>query len=165
LVSAESSGVRDEGLVLLAIVGRVLFPCKYLHMRLPPPQRYFTSSTSGTLLRKNKLNLTSARIEEEFTKCVGRSLMFLCVGLGKWPLHSLPLPLTIHHRAVGDDVVAAYLTLPNVFMEEETSLKSDPEGEGGSSIEYLDRQGLHEFLYRRRKDCGILQRFVEPKVH
>ena len=68
-------------------------------------------------------------------------------------------------------MVAAYLTLPNVFMEEEISLnkplpsKDEAAGGGGAScIEYLDMEGLHHFLFRRRKDCGILQRFVEPKV-
>lgn len=72
--------------------------------------------------------------------------------------------------------MAAYLHLPNVFMEEEASPSKsaaadqhrdddEEEGGGGSCIEYLNRQGLHELLFRRRKDCGILQRFVEPKVN
>lgn len=79
--------------------------------------------------------------------------------------------------------MAAYLTLPNVFTEEiglhkplpgtkkggSGSSNSSSGGDagddadgGGSCIEYLDAEGLHEFLFRRRKDCGILQRFVEP---
>lgn len=65
--------------------------------------------------------------------------------------------------------MAVYLTLPNVFMIEEGApdkLQEEDGGQGcgGPCIEYLDREGLHEFLFRRRKDCGILQRFVEPKV-
>ena len=38
------------------------------------------------------------------------------------------------------------------------------QGTKSTSIEYLDRNGLHDFLYNRWKEnSGILQRFIEPK--
>ncbi|KAJ8607179.1 hypothetical protein CTAYLR_007334, partial [Chrysophaeum taylorii] len=41
---------------------------------------------------------------------------------------------------------------------------SEQQGAVKTSIEYLDRKGLHDFLYNRWKENnGILQRFVEPK--
>lgn len=104
----------------------VFMPDTVIYKCGSPCAWYFTSASSPAVLRKNKHNLTSARIEEAFTK------------------------------QAGTDIVAAWWTLPNVFI--------DGGGGGGSSIEYLDKAGLHEFLFRRRKDCGILQRFVEPKV-
>lgn len=148
-MSLEGDGPTDELYFLLWSKNpatrrgpAVFVPDTVIYKCGSPCAWYFTSASSPALLRKNKHNLTSARIEEAFAK------------------------------QAGTDVVAAWWTLPNVFVEEEAAnlyRKLEQQdgvsgGGGGSSIEYLDKAGLHEFLFRRRKDCGILQRFVEPKV-
>tara|TARA_B110000305_G_C19191866_1_gene516969 strand:+ start:108 stop:836 length:729 start_codon:yes stop_codon:yes gene_type:complete len=59
-------------------------------------------------------------------------------------------------KVIGSDIVAHYIS---------TDPKEDgKEGEEETTIEYFDREGLHDFLYNRWKEnSGILQRFIEPK--
>jgi len=65
---------------------------------------------------------------------------------------------------LGYDVIAAFITVP-LFTEpdpESTSVNTQ------TTIEFLDKDGLTNFLYNRKKEDsnGILQRFIEPKgVH
>ena len=57
-------------------------------------------------------------------------------------------------KVIGSDIVAYYIATE---VDDET-------GSTSTSIEYLDRKGLHDFLYNRWKEnSGILQRFIEPK--
>ncbi|GMH78962.1 hypothetical protein TrST_g4447 [Triparma strigata] len=57
-------------------------------------------------------------------------------------------------KVIGSDIVAYYIATE---IDDETNVKS-------TSIEYFDRDNLHDFLYNRWKEnSGILQRFVEPK--
>lgn len=57
-------------------------------------------------------------------------------------------------KVIGSDIVAYYIATE---IDDETNVKS-------TSIEYFDRENLHDFLYNRWKEnSGILQRFVEPK--
>eukprot|EP00624_Nannochloropsis_granulata_P001013 evm.model.NODE_14596_length_8023_cov_27.736881.4 len=109
---------------------------------------YFTSAKTGKILKKSKHNLLSRRIEEEFTK-----------------------------QTLAGDIVAYYLTLPNAFREDDDQHFSAPSAASSSSlaapgaagndddarIEYFDRAGLHNFLFNRSKDCGLLQQFIEPQ--
>ncbi|CAM9149968.1 unnamed protein product [Ectocarpus sp. 8 AP-2014] len=60
--------------------------------------------------------------------------------------------------SVGSDVVAYYISWTS------NGSKYQDENEDKTTIEYLDRQGLRNFLFNRWKERnGILQRFVEPK--
>lgn len=116
---------------------------------------YFTSVKTGEILKKSKHNLLSRRIEEEFTK-----------------------------QSQSGDIVAYYLTLPNAFREDEdppipvqsprvlptstdaptsASSSTTPGHDDDARIEYFDRAGLHRFLFNRSKDCGLLQKFIEPQ--
>jgi hypothetical protein len=57
-------------------------------------------------------------------------------------------------RVLGCDIVAYYI---------ETDEQADDPADS-TRIEYMDRKGLHDFLYNRFKEhSGILQRFIEPK--
>ncbi|GMH46716.1 hypothetical protein TrRE_jg5169 [Triparma retinervis] len=57
-------------------------------------------------------------------------------------------------KVIGSDIVAYYIATE----------VDDEAGTTSTSIEYLDRKGLHDFLYNRWKEnSGILQRFIEPK--
>ncbi|CAM9270204.1 unnamed protein product, partial [Hapterophycus canaliculatus] len=59
--------------------------------------------------------------------------------------------------STGSDVVAYYIS----WTSKESKHQDEDED---TTIEYLDRQGLRDFLYNRWKERnGILQRFVEPK--
>ena len=57
---------------------------------------------------------------------------------------------------LGYDVIASFISVP-VFDGESTNHTT--------TIEFLDKDGLTQFLYNRRKEDsnGILQRFIEPK--
>lgn len=57
-------------------------------------------------------------------------------------------------KVIGSDIVAYYIATE---VDDESGVTS-------TSIEYFDRENLHDFLYNRWKEnSGILQRFVEPK--
>ncbi len=170
-MSLFSDGINDELFYLLWCKNDLPFqqapslhlPSTIIYKCGSPVAWYFTSSKSGKILKKSKANLLSVRIEEEFTK----------------------------HEIAGD-IVAYYLTLPNVFLDGEedddattagpAAATSGPHvqtetqhpGTGASAsptsnsnddtrIEYFDKAGLHRFLFNRSKDCGILQQFVEPQ--
>jgi len=61
---------------------------------------------------------------------------------------------------LGYDVIALFIHVAN---NEDEDPKSGTSAKP-MSIEYFDRQGLTDFLYKRRDNSnGILQRFVEPK--
>ena len=59
---------------------------------------------------------------------------------------------------LGYDVLAMFI---NIYQEEDPETGVIPP----STVEYLDREGLNQFLYNRPKETsnGILQRFIEPK--
>jgi len=110
---------------------------------------YFTSAKTSNILKKSKHNVLSRRIEEEFTK-----------------------------QTLAGDIVAHNLTLPNAFREDDNQFVSaQPAASSSSSlpapgaagndddarIDYLDRAGLHRFLFNRSEDCGLLQQFIEPQ--
>jgi hypothetical protein len=58
---------------------------------------------------------------------------------------------------LGYDVVATFISLATERNPE--TGKSQP-----STVQFLDKAALNEFLYSSKKDCsGILQRFVDPK--
>lgn len=61
---------------------------------------------------------------------------------------------------LGYDVIASFVMVP-VFSAE----SGESGGSSSTTIEFLDREGLTNFLYNRKKEDsnGILQRFVEPK--
>jgi hypothetical protein len=58
-------------------------------------------------------------------------------------------------QLLGYDVIASYISLNNNVE----NANENP----ASTVEFLDRNGLNEFLYKRKKHNGILQRFIEPK--
>ncbi len=62
-------------------------------------------------------------------------------------------------KDMGCDIVAYYICdVPN----EESTGEDDAMH---TTIEYFDKKGLHDFLYKREKvNNGVLQRFIEPKV-
>lgn len=106
-----------------------------------PIHWYFTSLTDGRIKKKNRQNLINARIEEAFSKYI-----------------------------LGYDVVATFISL-SAGNEGTTDSSSTGTQSGGaapgrtrSTVQFLDKQALNEFLYSTKKDCsGILQRFVDPK--
>jgi len=62
---------------------------------------------------------------------------------------------------LGYDVIAFFIHVQG--NEEDTDKRNTTEAKP-MSIEYFDRQGLTDFLYKRRdRSNGVLQRFVEPK--
>ena len=63
---------------------------------------------------------------------------------------------------LGYDVIATFI---HIESTEEDGGRDDSVGKNKPlTIEYLDRNGLTDFLYKRReRSNGILQRFVEPK--
>ena len=63
---------------------------------------------------------------------------------------------------LGYDVIATFI---HIESTEEDGGRDDSLGKNKPlTIEYLDRNGLTDFLYKRReRSNGILQRFVEPK--
>jgi len=64
-------------------------------------------------------------------------------------------------RVVGCDLVACYIETIN-GVPADADAPASPYAT--SRIEYLDRKGLHDFLYNRfKQESGILQRFVEPQ--
>ncbi|CAM9289274.1 unnamed protein product, partial [Ectocarpus fasciculatus] len=68
---------------------------------------------------------------------------------------------TFTRNISGYDVIATF-----VSADQDGSLKDEDSTVGTSNrkIEFLDRQGFHDFLYNRfDQSNGILQKFVEPK--
>ena len=123
---------------------QVQIPDTVLYVAGKPLTWYFTS-VSGEVKRKNATNVTVLKIEEEFTK-----------------------------KAFGCDVIATFI---RTASGDESVGGADGGDDGEESprraarpfqptIEYLDREEFHAFMYNRRdrgKESGLLQRFVQPK--
>lgn len=61
---------------------------------------------------------------------------------------------------LGYDVIATFIS---VAADDGTDTKEN-EANKNAKLEFLDRAGLNDFLYKRgRHNNGILQKFVEPK--
>lgn len=101
------------------------------------PSRWYFTSVDGTIKRKSKAKVNSEHIAHEFLKRASPS------GIAAYVVTTLP----------------------------EDEANEGEEGTDGSigtktTVEYLDRDGLQDFLFNRQRvknDGSILQRFVEPK--
>ena len=64
-------------------------------------------------------------------------------------------------RVVGCDLVACYIETVN---SDAAPAEEPASAYAQNRIEFLDRKGLHDFLYNRfKQQSGILQRFIEPQ--
>ena len=72
----------------------------------------------------------------------------------KHNLVSANIEEVFNKHVLGYDVLAYFITTPSSEQDQNNAI----------TIEYLDRQALNDFLYKRPKDFnGVLQRFIEPK--
>ncbi len=75
----------------------------------------------------------------------------------KHNLISAKIEETFNKHVLGYDVLAYFINVPN---EHDPNFASAP-----TTVEYLDRAALNDFLYNRKKEVnGFLQRFIEPKT-
>eukprot|EP00927_Polykrikos_kofoidii_P032358 TRINITY_DN27599_c0_g1_i1.p1 TRINITY_DN27599_c0_g1~~TRINITY_DN27599_c0_g1_i1.p1 ORF type:complete len:963 (-),score=181.19 TRINITY_DN27599_c0_g1_i1:208-3024(-) len=103
------------------------------------PSLWYFTSVDGTIKRKGKAKVNREHIEKEFNR-----------------------------RASSSGILAYYVSTEADETVGETEDTNDDEGPSEqvskTTIEYLDREGLHEFLSgrARTRTDGILQKFVEP---
>jgi len=108
------------------------------------PSLWYFTSVDGTIKKKTKAKVTPEHIEQAFLK-----------------------------KASASGIVAYYVatgsTQQNIFDSDETDgdgserMQNDAAGTK-TTVEYLDREGLHDFLFgrHRNRSDGILQKFMEP---
>jgi|TARA_B110000208_G_scaffold187606_1_gene245882 hypothetical protein len=127
------------------------------------PKRWYFTSTNGEVKRKNGTNVTVLKVEEEFTKkAFGCDVIatFIRTSMGDAP-------------GAGGESGAGAAAEGGDGEEEEGGEGGGSPTRGGTeagpfqpTIEYLDREAFHAFLYNRKgraHESGLLQRFVQPK--
>lgn len=139
----EGDGVASQLFELLwkkdlcnELSGALRIPDTVLYKCNIPSVWYFTS-VDGTIKRKTKAKVNREHIYEEFTK-----------------------------KKCPSGIVASYIVdLPVSQSLEVEGQDSDSQEDVRTTIEYLDHDGLRDFLFNRQREVrdGILQRFIAPK--